>query len=235
MARAFVRRGGSHVDRQEGQETCRTSSRPPSGACGGFATRRGRRSRNRRPSRLLGRRLVGHLRRAIPPASRNAVTLVQPTAQVEQPATLAAKGHRRALPRDRTACRKSDNEQTPLALTPCHGLSAEGHGGLGTLSVARSPSSCPVGRRFFPCSSPCPSWPAPSAAAAGRLVGRGRLLVRLAAVVGLVEARSLENDRRPGADQPPQLQLAALRDTFAWAASVIEWKSSNWCWQASQT
>src|SRR5579871_2422398 len=37
-----------------------------------------------------------------------------------------------------------------------------------------------------------------------------RRLVRLAAVVRLVETRPLENHRRPGADQAPQLELAAL-------------------------
>src|SRR6266566_1878953 len=45
----------------------------------------------------------------------------------------------------------------------------------------------------------------------GLLVGLGGGLVRLAAVVGLVEARTLEDDRRASAEGPPQLLLAALR------------------------
>src|SRR5947209_357399 len=42
-------------------------------------------------------------------------------------------------------------------------------------------------------------------------VGLGGTLVGVATVVGLVEARSLEQDRGPGADQPAQLVLLALR------------------------
>src|SRR5262245_40270963 len=38
----------------------------------------------------------------------------------------------------------------------------------------------------------------------------GRRLVRFATVVGLVEAGPLEEDRRPGTEQPAQLLLAAL-------------------------
>src|SRR5438105_6317533 len=47
----------------------------------------------------------------------------------------------------------------------------------------------------------------------GRLVALllrlGRRLVRLAPVIRLVEARTLEDDRRAAAQQPPQLPLAA--------------------------
>jgi putative FmdB family regulatory protein len=43
------------------------------------------------------------------------------------------------------------------------------------------------------------------------LICRSSLLVRLAAVVGLVEARPLEDDGRTGPDQPAKLLLPALR------------------------
>src|SRR5262249_7236641 len=48
-------------------------------------------------------------------------------------------------------------------------------------------------------------------ALAGLGVGLGGLLVGLAAVVGFVEARPLEQDRRPRPEQPPQRLLVALR------------------------
>ena len=43
-----------------------------------------------------------------------------------------------------------------------------------------------------------------------RLLGRGSLAVRLAAVVGRVEAGPFEDDRRAGPDQAPELVPAAL-------------------------
>src|SRR5438552_3805283 len=43
------------------------------------------------------------------------------------------------------------------------------------------------------------------------LVGTGLLLVRVATVVGLIEARAFEHHRAAGAKQPPQLRLLALR------------------------
>src|SRR5262245_10699311 len=44
----------------------------------------------------------------------------------------------------------------------------------------------------------------------GGLVGRGRLFVRIAAIVGQIEARSFENDATSGAKQTAELFLAAL-------------------------
>src|SRR4051812_1743647 len=64
------------------------------------------------------------------------------------------------------------------------------------------------------------------ALAGGFLVRLGRLLVRLAAVVRLVEARALEDDRGPGAEDAAQLELAALgtllQGLFAHGLELIE-------------
>src|SRR5262249_35642853 len=46
------------------------------------------------------------------------------------------------------------------------------------------------------------------------LVCLGRLLVGLAPVVGLVEARALEDDGRPGAEYPSQAEFPARRTLF---------------------
>ena len=54
-----------------------------------------------------------------------------------------------------------------------------------------------------------------------RLVGLGALLVRIATIVGLVEARALEHDRGAGAEQAAQFRFAALRALF-FGDSVID-------------
>ena len=146
----------------------------------------GRHGRTRRPLRRIGQRPRRRTRRAFPPARRE-LRIARPASGPDPTAGNAR--YRRASPGsagNRRSCRKWGSESTPF-----------------------SPSYRPCRRRFFPCSFPCSCRPRRSRRR--RLIGRGGLLVRLAAVVGLVEARPLEDDRRPGTDQPPQLQLAALR------------------------
>src|SRR5260370_5154312 len=83
------------------------------------------------------------------------------------------------------------------------GAAGRGRGGRGTLRVAglRLGGRLRLGLLAV----------AGRAALAGVLLCLGRLLVRVAAVVGFVEARALEQDGRPRAEQAAQALLAALR------------------------